>query len=247
MTRTRRHGFLHQYSFAILLIALFGMLIGSPFAAELSREIFGLTPQASIAPMVFIMIICAVLALWTRVESRLSSIVFGAAAILLVLLSAVFSQNTLTLVHLVGQLVFLLYVTTVIAREVFRAPVVDNNILYGAACLYMLVGVFIGFVYCLIEFVQPGSFRVTDLSSSSHHDDPLVNPGWLVYFSFTTLTTVGLGDVLPTSPIARSFASMEAVIGQIIVVVMIARLVGMNVAQATSGSVRKMVSQEPKE
>ncbi len=194
--------------------------------------------------MVFILIICAVLALWTTVENKVSSIVFGSAAILLVVLSAIFSQSALTMTHLIGQLIFLVYVTTIIANTVFRAPVVNNNILCGAACLYMLVGVLIGFIYCLIEFVQPGSFRVTNFDGKTPHEALLVDPGWLVYFSFTTLTTVGLGDIMPTSAIARSFAALEAVVGQIIVVVMIARLVGMNVAQATSGSVRRIVERE---
>jgi len=62
----------------------------------------------------------------------------------------------------------------------------------------------------------------------------LDQPGWLVYFSFTTLTTVGFGDVLPAKAFARSLSVLEAVIGQIMLVVMMARLVGLHVAHATS-------------
>ena len=47
-----------------------------------------------------------------------------------------------------------------------------------------------------------------------------------VYFSFTTLTTLGYGDVAPRSDVARMLAILEALIGQIYLVVIVARLVG---------------------
>lgn len=231
---TKYHRFLKKHSFAILLISLFVMLLGSPFASKMAHGLFGLSAQASIAPMVVILTISSVLALWATVKNKTMAVVFGGAALLLIFLSSIFSQDILTLIHLVGQLLFLLYVTTIIANAVFRAPVVNNNILCGAACLYMLVGVLIGFVYCLIEFANPNSFQVTNFDGSVPHKALLVDPGWLIYFSFTTLTTVGFGDILPTSPTSRAFAALEAVLGQIMVVVIIARLVGLNVAQVTS-------------
>lgn len=239
MAHLRKAGFLKRYPFAILLVALFIMLITSPFAALMSRWVFGLTAQASIAPMVAVLTISAAVALWARAKNKILTSVLIGAVLILILLSSVFSQNALTLVHLIGQLLFLIYVTTVIARDVFRAPIVDGNILCGAACLYMLTGVLMGFIFCLIEFLQPGSFRISDFDVNRAQSTLLVDPGWLIYFSFTTLTTVGLGDVLPTSPIARSFAAVEAVLGQIIVVVMIARLVGLNVAQASANPTPK--------
>ena len=55
----------------------------------------------------------------------------------------------------------------------------------------------------------------------------------LLYFSFTTLTTVGFGDITPVSAFARMFSVTEAIAGQVILVVLVARLVGMHVAQST--------------
>jgi hypothetical protein len=57
----------------------------------------------------------------------------------------------------------------------------------------------------------------------------------LLYFSFTTLTTVGFGDITPVSGFARMFSVTEAIAGQVILVVLVARLVGMHVAQSTGG------------
>ena len=62
-----------------------------------------------------------------------------------------------------------------------------------------------------------------------------------LYFSFATLTTLGYGDILPTSPISRMLASMEAITGQLYLAVLVARLVGMHLVysmdheQARSG------------
>lgn len=226
--------FLKRYPFVILLAALFALLVGSPFAAHLARDVFGITPQASIAPFVLILIVSASITLWTTLKHRATTIFCGSTALVLVILSTFFSQNSLIVIHLVVQCIFILYVFIVISRVVFHAPIVDGNILCGAACLYMLTGVLMGFIFCLIEFLQPGSFQVTDVDGHLTHTALVVEPGWLIYFSFTTITTVGLGDILPTSAVARSFAALEAVIGQIMVVVMIARLVGINVAQITS-------------
>jgi hypothetical protein len=233
MGSARKADFLKRYPFAILLAALFLLLMGSPFSGRLAREAFGLTAQASIAPLVLLLIISAGLSLWSM-KHRGVTIFCGGIALALVFLSTIFSQDALTVAHLLAQSIFVFYVSVIVAKAVFRSPIVDGNILCGAACLYMLTGVLIGFIYCLVEFLVPGSFQVTNVDGHLSHTTLVVDPGWLVYFSFTTLTTVGLGDILPTSPVARSFAALEAVIGQIIVVVMIARLVGINVAQITS-------------
>lgn len=51
----------------------------------------------------------------------------------------------------------------------------------------------------------------------------------LIYYSFTTLTTLGYGDILPLSPPARMFSALESVMGQIYLAVLIARLVGLHI------------------
>ncbi len=56
------------------------------------------------------------------------------------------------------------------------------------------------------------------------------------YFSFETLTTLGYGDIVPRSPAARMLATIEAVMGQIYLTVLIARLVGLHIAHASSST-----------
>ena len=52
-------------------------------------------------------------------------------------------------------------------------------------------------------------------------------PSDLVYFSFTTLTTLGYGDIMPVHPIARSLSNIEAIIGQVYPATLLARLVSL--------------------
>ncbi|MEO1585304.1 MAG: potassium channel family protein, partial [Planctomycetota bacterium] len=61
-----------------------------------------------------------------------------------------------------------------------------------------------------------------------------INAGELSYFSFVTLTTLGYGDVSPATPIARSLATLEAVFGQVFLVVLLGRLVSLHIAQGHS-------------
>ncbi|MED5507152.1 MAG: potassium channel family protein, partial [Planctomycetota bacterium] len=55
--------------------------------------------------------------------------------------------------------------------------------------------------------------------------------GVLTYYSIITLTTVGYGDIVPASPVARAIVSMEAVVGQIYLTVIVARLVGLHLSR----------------
>jgi len=89
-----------------------------------------------------------------------------------------------------------------------------------------------GFGYNLIDLLQPGSFNVPDhftRSKGSFH----------IYYSFITLTTVGYGDITPISGMARSLSMLEGIIGQSYMAVLVARLVGMQVALSMNKSTRK--------
>jgi voltage-gated potassium channel Kch len=55
--------------------------------------------------------------------------------------------------------------------------------------------------------------------------------GHLTYFSFVTLTTLGYGDITPASDLARLLAMMEAMLGQLFLVIIVARLVGIHATQ----------------
>jgi hypothetical protein len=51
---------------------------------------------------------------------------------------------------------------------------------------------------------------------------------WQLYYSFVTLTTLGFGDIVPTTSLAGMLSSLEAIVGQLYVAIVIARLVGIH-------------------
>ena len=110
---------------------------------------------------------------------------------------------------------------SVLVRFIFAARSITRDVLYAATTVYMLLGALFVPVYGLLETLAPGSFR-----DGAAPDGP-VNWQQFVYFSFTTLTTAGYGDVLPISPWARSLANTEMVVGVLYLTIIMARLVGL--------------------
>jgi len=116
-----------------------------------------------------------------------------------------------------------LLITVVVGRSVFKRGVVDAHHIAGAIALYLNVGLSFAAIFAFISEFSPGAF--SGLSS-----DYTGSVAEMMHFSLTTLTTVGYGDILPVSPIARSAADLEAVIGQIFPATLLARLVGLTVS-----------------
>jgi hypothetical protein len=99
----------------------------------------------------------------------------------------------------------------------FRARSIDGEHVYSALSAYLLAGVFFGNFYWTLEQVRPGAFTFAgDFSRAS-----------AMYFSFVTLATLGYGDIVPRSDVARGLAIVEGVGGQLFLAVLIARLVSL--------------------
>lgn len=235
-----------QYPFAVLLGALLLIILGAPLAEQIPHGDSFLHSQVATAPFVFILTVASALATWSVSRHRLASIAYGGGVLVLLSLSTLLRHDFITSAHFAAQAIFTTFVIFVIVRRVFSSPVVDSNILCGAASVYLLIGVLMGFLFCLVEIADPGSFTI---ASKDEGTTAPIQPtqSWLIYYSFTTLTTVGLGDVLPSSDLARSVSIFEAVIGQMVLVIMMARLVGLNVAHVSTRSDRQQADSPPRD
>jgi hypothetical protein len=143
----------------------------------------------------------------------------------------VIDNEMLLLVHYGLAAIFFAFTACLLLANVLRKGAVTADKIYGALCVYLLMGLTWGFMFLILEGFQPGSFLVGQARSSGIGQDPPT----LVYFSFVTLSTVGYGDITPLTPPARSFAFMEAIIGQIYLAVLVARLVGLHIAYSMAG------------
>ena len=107
------------------------------------------------------------------------------------------------------------------ARFAVRARVISAEQIYAALSVYLLAGLFFGLLHWEVELTWPGSFG--EAGASLPAPFPLSTA---IYFSFVTLATLGYGDVVPKTEVARGLAVLEAVGGQLYVAVTVASLVG---------------------
>jgi hypothetical protein len=102
-------------------------------------------------------------------------------------------------------------------RTVITTRRVSTEVVYAALSTYLLAGIFFGQLHLAVETYWPGSYGgpspFTEVSS--------------LYFSFVTLATLGYGDFLPKSDLARGLTVFEVIGGQLYLAVMVARLIGL--------------------
>jgi len=128
--------------------------------------------------------------------------------------------------------VFLLYTAATVLLTVFRSATVTLDTLSGAFCVYLLMGLAWGTFDSLLYVRTPAAFRLLDGWTPTHQSGIVIDVPFniLVYFSFTTLTTIGYGDVLPVAGASRTAAMLEAVLGHFYLAILVARLVGLHIA-----------------
>jgi len=111
----------------------------------------------------------------------------------------------------------------VVAHAVFGPGRITYHRVIGAILLYLTIGIVFVALYTLVGALAPGSF-----TGISVHDRVSLPPD-LVYFSFTTITTVGFGDIVPIHPFARSLSNLEAILGQLYPATLLARMVSLEI------------------
>ncbi|MCJ7557262.1 MAG: potassium channel family protein [Gammaproteobacteria bacterium] len=122
---------------------------------------------------------------------------------------------------------FFFYAATLMVTHIFTASEkVNVNMIYGAVSVYMLIGLAFAFVYAGLAGLDPESFSGLDQGPGAR--DLFLQ---IIYFSFVTLSTLGYGDILPVSDLARPLAYAEAIAGQLYLTVLVARLVGMHISE----------------
>ena len=129
-------------------------------------------------------------------------------------------QHSLHIISASAAVLFFFVLAWLIMARVFRGGGINIYRIYGAVAVYLVLGILWGEVYILIYLLQPGAFY---FDPATQCGNPPMSE--LIYFSFTTLTTVGFGDIVPVNPVARSMATLEALVGQLYPAVLLARLV----------------------
>jgi len=143
------------------------------------------------------------------------------------------SNPTLEMVGAVCSCLFLTVTVFALVSRLFTVKSVTFDIISAAICAYLLIGVAWAYAFAFVELRHPGSFSAALFQRPTGNMAPLLaSLHTFVYYSFVCLTTTGFGDILPVSEGARSLSVMEAVFGQLYMAILVARLVGLEIAQS---------------
>lgn len=114
----------------------------------------------------------------------------------------------------------------VIMMHVFKMGPITYRRIAGSIAAYMLTATLFGYLYLVACIFNPEAFNfgAPELTGDVHR-----LMGRLTYFSYTTMTSVGFGDILPLSPSARVLSMLQALIGQLFPAILLARLVAMEI------------------
>lgn len=219
MQRFRRHEFeveegLRPARFGVSLL----LIIASIFAIAFSGD----SDWARVAALV-LMGAALLYILWTSdAHKRFLQVarITVVVAVLVASLVAIFGANSTPdlATELVGA--FLAVGAPIaIARRLAREKVIDLQVLAGAMCLYLLIGLFFTFVYSLIGTVDKNQQLFVQVPAGE------ATSANIVYFSYVTMTTVGYGDYTLAENIPRMVAVTEALIGQLYLVSAVALVV----------------------
>lgn len=124
------------------------------------------------------------------------------------------------------SMVWVAYAVVIIVPALFLRRQVTLDTIFGAVIVYLLAALAFAFAFGLIEYSAPGSFSGLPEEMAGR---PGLTSDAMMYFSLVSITTMGYGDIVPVSELARSFAVLEGVFGQLYLAVMIARLVGLHI------------------
>lgn len=160
---------------------------------------------------------------WT-LHVSLALLVFSAVT------SSVFELKAFEYYGQLSSAILLFLGTLECFRVIFRSGPVDRERLFASLSLYLLLGLIFAIIFGVVEELQPGSFNHLDTQAAGSKISPR---GQLVYFSYVTIATLGYGDIAPLSGPAKGLAILEAIFGQMYLVVVVARLVSLYGQSAT--------------
>lgn len=126
---------------------------------------------------------------------------------------------------------FFVLASILIFRYVLQTRRVTANTIWAALCVYLFIGLLWSIAYVILMYMNPETFLAPEAFLTAGQR---LGFSEFIYYSFVTLTTLGYGDITPVSESARALSSLEAVIGQMYMTVLVARLVGMHIAFATA-------------
>jgi len=205
---------------AVLLFGQLFAILAYPFfdGSAAGRALLGLMGTALV-----------LVALWavrrTPALTWMAVVLGGPAMVFSVLEAIVPGEGWVVLVSALLHAPFYFYISYGMIKYLFHDDKVTRDELYATGAAFTVVAWGFAYVYAAAQVVWPGSFVAYDGGGDRTWFE-------LLFLSFTTLTSVGLSDVIPVLAHARSLVMVEQVVGVLYVALVVARLVGLTTARA---------------
>jgi Ion channel len=219
LIQLRRDRFRDPALTVLLALEIGTIFLAVPLAAK------GL-PIAQIVAETLILAVIAIVVMLSLKWNAIILISLGLTAIAAsFLISAEASPIPVIMLRRGGDILTFSALTWVLAHAVYATGRITLHRLQGAIVMYLNFAMIFAAAYSLIWDLSPAAFANLVVQEGGPQE-----VGSMLYFSFTTLTTTGYGDIVAVDPFARSLANLESVLGQFFIAITVARLVTMEIA-----------------
>lgn len=144
--------------------------------------------------------------------------IFGFICNFIVVKENQFLSDILSIISKVFFSLFISIAIVAISARVIHEKKINKDVIRGSICIYLMLAILWFFLYEIIYITDNNAFNLLDLN----HQEVSFQ---LFYFSFTTLTTLGYGDIIPINSFAMMLTNLEALVGQLFPAIVIAKLV----------------------
>ena len=141
-------------------------------------------------------------------------------SLIIILINILFFDNNQSVSQYFLKILIVSITIVELFKEIFKTKIIDSYIISSAISIYVLVGIFWYLLFMFLLMIDPDSFHIRNFNPEMVSID-------MIYFSFTTLTTLGYGDITPLSYTAKMWSITEAMMGVMFLAIMISRVVSL--------------------
>jgi hypothetical protein len=205
---------LTRHKFAALFLFLLAYLVLYPYAQQGGLRYSGFRVFG------IVITVLSVYAVSFRRSFVIFALLLGTPALVQRIAFSRGDAGTVSILGIILTFTFDVFIVVVIFRRIFMNDEPTTEAIFGALCIYLLMGFSFAGLYSMFAIIQPHAFYldpVVNLHSVPDHFD-------LIYYSFGTMTCLGASGITPASDQARSISVIESLLGVLYLAVLISRL-----------------------
>ncbi len=218
-----KQNFLKKDNFTYLLASLIVLLFSGAYAAEFSSHFI----QEILIEITILTMLVSVFSIQSSRYLFIVCLVLVFFAVMLNITTRLLGKTELEIIQLILLLLFFLLILKPTSEQALFSDEITMNNIFGSICIFLLLGFIWAISYLLIAEMIPNAFSGIEFVSWEK------NLPDFIYFSFVVLTTLGFGDLLPISPLARFLVYIESVVGVFYMAIVVSSLVSAKLSSKT--------------